>query len=215
MTSEQTTGSEGEMTLCMERNRTVWAKPVSQERSMCDFEALLSPLLDSLYGAALRMTRHHDDAEDLVQDTVIKAYRFFHRFEPGTNFRAWMLRVMTNLYINRYRKAEKQGEQVELDAVEDAGIWAKIWEQSDSSRAYDPEAQVLAKLDTAMICAAIDALPAEFRVVVTLSDLNGLSYEEIAAAIRIPIGTVKSRLYRGRKQIQKQLWEYIEAGPGA
>jgi RNA polymerase sigma-70 factor (ECF subfamily) len=203
------------MTLCLERNHTVWAKPVTQEQSARDFEALLSPLLDSLYGAALRMTRHHDDAEDLVQDTVIKAYRFFHRFERGTNFRAWMLRVMTNLYINRYRKAEKQGEQVELDAVEDAGIWAKIWEQSGSSRACDPEAQVLAKLDTAMICAAIDALPAEFRVVVTLSDLNGLSYEEIAAATQIPIGTVKSRLYRGRKQIQKQLWEYIEAGPGA
>jgi RNA polymerase sigma-70 factor, ECF subfamily len=208
-------GSEVNMTLGLERDHTMWAKPVTPEQSARDFEALLRPLLDSLYGAALRMTRHHDDAEDLVQDTVVKAYRFFHRFEPGTNFRAWMLRVMTNLYINRYRKTEKQGEQVELDAVEDAGIWAKLWEQSGSGRACDPEAQALAKLDTAMICAAIDALPAEFRLVVTLSDLNGLSYEEIAAATQIPIGTVKSRLYRGRKQIQKELWQYIEAAPGA
>jgi RNA polymerase sigma-70 factor (ECF subfamily) len=181
-----------------------------QEENAREFETLLRPLLDGLYGAALRMTRHHDDAEDLVQDTVLKAYRFFHRFERGTNFRAWLLRVMTNLYINRYRKAEKRGEQIDLDAVEDAGIWAKLWEQSGSHRAGDPEEQVLAKLDAAMISAAIDSLPAEFRLVVTLSDLGGLSYEEIVEATRLPMGTVKSRLYRGRKQIQKQLWEYMQ-----
>src|SRR5437588_10595229 len=126
-----------------------------------EFERLLTPLLDVLYGAALRMTRHHDDAEDLVQDTVVKAYRFFHRFERGTNFKAWLLRVMTNLYINQYRKAERQGEQVELEEGEDVWIWAKAWEQAGSSAGYDPEQAVLAKLGEADICAAIDALPSD------------------------------------------------------
>jgi RNA polymerase sigma-70 factor, ECF subfamily len=203
------------MTLCLERDQTARTRQSDPEANGREFEALLEPLLDNLYGAALRMTRHHDDAQDLVQDTVVKAYRFFHRFERGTNFRAWMLRVMTNLYINRYRKAERQGEQIELDALEDTGIWAKLWEQSGSSLAYDPAAQVLAKLDAAMICAAIDSLPAEFRLVVTLSDLSGLSYEEIVAATGLPMGTVKSRLYRGRKQIQKQLWETMQEGVAA
>jgi RNA polymerase sigma-70 factor (ECF subfamily) len=207
-------GSEDNMTLCLDRNPAAPVPARSQEESAREFESLLRPLLDSLYGAALRMTRHHDDAEDLVQDTIVKAYRFFHRFERGTNFRAWLLRVMTNLYINRYRKAEKQGEQVDLDAVEDAGIWAKIWEQSGSSHTCDPEEQALAKLDAAMICAAIDSLPAEFRLVVTLSDLGGLTYEEIVEATQLPMGTVKSRLYRGRKQIQKQLWQFMQERTG-
>jgi RNA polymerase sigma-70 factor (ECF subfamily) len=177
-----------------------------------EFEALLTPLLDVLYSAALRMTRDHDDAADLVQDTVVKAYRFFHRFERGTNFKAWLLRVMTNLYINQYRKAEKQGERVELDEGEDVWIWAKAWEQAGNRINFDPVESVLSKLGEATICAAIEALPAEFRVVVTLADVEELSYEEIAAAVQIPVGTVKSRLYRGRKQVQKLLWEYMQEG---
>jgi RNA polymerase sigma-70 factor (ECF subfamily) len=177
-----------------------------------EFESLLTPLLDTLYGAALRMTRHHDDAADLVQETVVKAYRFFHRFERGTNFKAWMLRVMTNLYINQYRKAEKQGERVELDEGEDVWLWAKAWEQAGNRVEFDPAEHVLSKLGEATICAAIEALPAEFRVVVTLADLEELSYDEIADALEIPIGTVKSRLYRGRKQVQKLLWEYMQEG---
>jgi RNA polymerase sigma-70 factor (ECF subfamily) len=177
-----------------------------------EFEQLLTPLLDSLYGAALRMTRDPSDAEDLVQDTVVKAYRFYDRFQPGTNFRAWLLRVMTNLYINQYRKEERQGEQVDLDDEEDVWIWAKAWEQAGSNTAYDPEKNVLARLGTETICAAINALPAEFRVVVTLADVEELTYEEIAQALEIPVGTVKSRLYRGRKRCQRLLWEYIQEG---
>ena len=175
-----------------------------------EFERLLSPLLDALYGAARRMTRHHDDAEDLVQDTVVKAYRFFHRFEPGTNFKAWLLRVMTNLYINQYRMAERQVEQVALEEGEDVWIWAKAWEQAGNSAGYDPEQAVLSKLGEVAICAAIDTLPPDFRVVVTLADVEELTYEEIANALQIPIGTVKSRLYRGRKQVQKHLWQYLQ-----
>ena len=140
-----------------------------------EFEALLTPLLDVLYSAALRMTRDHDDAADLVQDTVVKGYRFFHRFERGTNFKAWLLRVMTNLYINQYRKAEKQGEQVELDESEDVWIWAKAWEQAGNKVNFDPAEHVLSKLGEATICAAIEALPTEFRVVVTLADVEELT----------------------------------------
>jgi RNA polymerase sigma-70 factor (ECF subfamily) len=180
-----------------------------------EFEALLTPLLDTLYSAALRMARDHDDAADLVQDTVVKGYRFFHRFERGTNFKAWMLRVMTNLFINQYRKAEKQGEHVVLEEGEDVWIWAKAWEQASNKINFDPAEYVLSKLGETTICAAIEALPTEFRVVVTLADVEELSYEEIAEAVQIPIGTVKSRLYRGRKQVQKLLWEYMQEGRAA
>jgi RNA polymerase sigma-70 factor (ECF subfamily) len=195
-----------------ERSLDTGGTTVREADQKREFEALLTPLLDVLYGAALRMTRHNDDAADLVQDTVVKAYRFFHRFERGTNFKAWLLRVMTNLYINLYRKAEKQGEQVELDEGEDVWIWAKAWEQAGNRIDFDPAEHVLSKLGEATICAAIEALPAEFRVVVTLADLEELSYDEIAEAVQIPIGTVKSRLYRGRKQVQKLLWEYMQEG---
>jgi RNA polymerase sigma-70 factor (ECF subfamily) len=164
------------------------------------------PLLDSLYGAALRMTRNHDDAEDLVQDTVVKAYRFFDRFERGTNFKAWILRVMTNLHINQYHKAAKQGERVDLEDVSEFSIYETLYYQAGCSHPADPCQQVLAKLNEETICAAIDDLPPDFRIVVMLSDVQGLSYEEIAQAVGIPVGTVKSRLSRGRHQVQKRLW---------
>src|SRR5437867_5626424 len=137
----------------LERNTSVRSTAASQEGQKREFESLLTPLLDNLYGAALRMTRNPDDAEDLVQDTVVKAYRFFHRFERGTNFKAWTLRVMTNLYINQYHKAEKQGEQVDLETAEETGLWAHALDQGGHGLAEDPMKQVLAKLDTEMICA--------------------------------------------------------------
>jgi RNA polymerase sigma-70 factor (ECF subfamily) len=175
-----------------------------------EFESLLTPMLDNLYGAAIRMTRNREDAEDLVQDTVLKAYRFFDRFQPGTNFKAWILRVMTNLYINQYHRVAKQGERVDLEDVEEFSIYAQLWHQAGCSHPADPCEQVLAKLGEERICAAIDALAEEFRVVVTLADVQGLSYEEVARAVGIPVGTVKSRLFRGRHQVQKLLWEYVQ-----
>jgi RNA polymerase sigma-70 factor (ECF subfamily) len=173
-----------------------------------EFERLLDPLLDGLYGAALRMTRNREDAEDLLQDTVLRAYRFFDRFERGTNFKAWTLRMMTNLYINQYHKAAREGERVELEDVEEFSIYAELYYQAGCSHPADPCEQVLAKLGEETIRAAIDALPPDFRIVVNLADVEGLSYEEIAAAVGIPVGTVKSRLYRGRHQVQKLLWKY-------
>jgi len=175
-----------------------------------EFERLLSPILDNLYGAALRMTRNAADAEDLVQDTVVKAFRFFHRFERGTNFKAWMLRVMTNLFCNQYRKAERQGEPVDLEEGEDVWLWAKAWEQAGNRIDFDPVVHVLSKIGEETIRRAIDDLPEEFRVVVTLADVEQFTYEEIAEAMEIPVGTVKSRLYRGRKQVQKRIWSYLQ-----
>jgi RNA polymerase sigma-70 factor (ECF subfamily) len=174
------------------------------------FECLLDPILDGLYGAALRMTRNRDDAEDLLQDTVVKAFRHFDRFEWGTNFKAWVLRVMTNLYINQYHKTARQGERVDLEDAEEFSIYAELWHQAGGTHPSDPCEQVLAKLGEEQIRAAVDALPAEFRVAVTLADIEGLSYEEISQVVGIPVGTVKSRLYRGRHQLQKRLWEYAQ-----
>jgi RNA polymerase sigma-70 factor (ECF subfamily) len=175
-----------------------------------EFEHLLDPLLDGLYGAALRMTRNREDAEDLLQDTVLRAFRFFDRFERGTNFKAWALRMMTNLYINQYHKAARQGERVDLEDVDEFSIYAELYYQAGCSHPADPCEQVLAKLGEETIRAAIDALPPDFRLVVTLADVEGLSYEEIAQAAEIPVGTVKSRLYRGRHQVQKLLWAYAQ-----
>jgi RNA polymerase sigma-70 factor (ECF subfamily) len=175
-----------------------------------EFERLLGPVLDALYGAALRMTRNPADAEDLVQDTVVKAFRFFHRFEPGTNFRAWMLRIMTNLFCNQYRRAEKQGERVDLEEGEDVWIWAKAWGEAGNRIDFDPVVHVLSKIGEETIRRAIDDLADDFRVVVTLADVEQLTYEEIAEAVEIPVGTVKSRLYRGRKQVQKRIWSYLQ-----
>jgi RNA polymerase sigma-70 factor, ECF subfamily len=183
--------------------------PIGQEPRR-EFEQLLTPLLDSLYSSALRMTRSSSDAEDLVQDTVVKAFRFFHTFEQGTNFKAWLFRIMTNLYINQYHKQSRQGERVDLDEGEDVWIWAKAWEQVGGGPRYDPVESVLLKMEADMVRAAIDSLPADFRVVVTLADVQEFSYEEISEAIGIPVGTVKSRLFRGRKQVQKQLWKTLE-----
>lgn len=192
-----------------ERLPTMSARP-AEPAERREFECLLTPILDSLYGAALRMTRNAADAEDLVQDTVVKAFRFFHRFERGTNFKAWTLRVMTNLFCNQYRKSEKQGEQVDLEEGEDVWIWAKAWEQAGNRIDFDPVIHVLSKIGEETIRRAIDDLSDEFRVVVTLADVEQFTYEEIAEAMEIPVGTVKSRLYRGRKQVQKRIWAYLQ-----
>lgn len=183
------------------------AESGEREETRREFARLLEPLLDSLYRAALRMTRRPDDAEDLVQDAVVKAFRFFHRFQPGTNFRAWMLRILTNLYINRYRQAEREGERVELDD-ERFSLYDQLAHHEVPGSARDPAEQVLANLDAEAIRGAIDELPDEMRLAVTLADVEGLTYEEVAAALSIPVGTVKSRLFRGRRRIQRQLWDY-------
>jgi RNA polymerase sigma-70 factor (ECF subfamily) len=170
------------------------------------FQEEAMPLLDSLYAGALRMTRNPADAEDLVQDTLLRAYRAFDRFEPGTNLKAWLFRIMTNAYINTYRKKQREPQKVSQDEVEDFDLYREL-KDHDPSLSETPETIVLDSLVDSDITEAIDDLPEQFRLAVVLSDVEGFSYAEIAEIMDVPLGTVMSRLHRGRKALQKRLWE--------
>jgi RNA polymerase sigma-70 factor, ECF subfamily len=170
------------------------------------FQEEAMPLLDSLYAGALRMTRNPADAEDLVQDTLLRAYRAFDRFEPGTNLKAWLFRIMTNAYINTYRKKQREPQKVSSEEVEDFDLYREL-KDHDPSLSETPETIVLDSLVDSDITEAIDALPEQFRLAVVLSDVEDFSYAEIAEIMDVPLGTVMSRLHRGRKALQKRLWE--------
>ncbi|MFQ5604171.1 MAG: sigma-70 family RNA polymerase sigma factor [bacterium] len=174
-----------------------------------EFDILFREQVDNLFSLALRMTRNPMDAEDLVQDTALKAFRYFRNFEKGTNFKAWIYRILTNNFINNYRKKKKMPTRIEIENVsfkleqEDAGYWDDL---DDRSNGFE-----YADLFDDEINAAIDKLPEEYRMVVMFSDVEGLSYKEIAKIIDHPIGTVMSRLHRGRKMLQKSLNKYARA----
>jgi RNA polymerase sigma-70 factor (ECF subfamily) len=175
-----------------------------EEKQRFQEEAL--PLLDSLYAGALRMTRNPADAEDLLQETMLRAYRAFHRFEPGTNLKAWLFRILTNAYINVYRKRQRQPTKVSQDEVEEFDLYQQLKEH-DPDVNITPETIVLDNLVDSDITQAIDDLPEQFRLAVVLSDVEGFSYSEMAEIMDVPLGTVMSRLHRGRKALQKRLWE--------
>ena len=164
-----------------------------------------APLLDSLYGAALRMTRNPADAEDLLQETMLRAYRAFDRFEPGTNLKAWLFRILTNAYINTYRKRQREPLKVSSDELGDFDLYQQL-KDHDSDFGQSAESQVLDGLLDSDIVEALDELPEQFRLAVILSDLEGFSYAELAEIMDVPMGTVMSRLHRGRKALQKRLW---------
>lgn len=164
------------------------------------------PLLDSLYASALRMTRNPADAEDLVQETMLRAYRSFDRFEEGTNLKAWMFRIMTNAYINTYRKKQREPKKVSTDEVEDFDLYQEL-KNHDDQFSQTPERIVLDSLVDSDIIEAIDDLPEQFRLAVVLSDVEGFSYADMAEIMDVPLGTVMSRLHRGRKALQKRLWD--------
>ena len=163
-------------------------------------------MLDSLYAGALRMTRNPADAEDLVQDTMMRAFRSFHRFEPGTNLKAWLFRIMTNSYINTYRKRQREPKKVSQDELEEFDLYRELSNRDEGMEAT-PENIVLDSLVDSDILAAIDDLPEQFRLAVVLSDIEGFSYAEMAEIMDVPMGTVMSRLHRGRKALQKRLWD--------
>lgn len=170
------------------------------------FEEQAIPHTDALYRTALRMTRNRSDAEDLVQEAMLKAFRFFHRFEQGTNIRAWLFKIMTNLYINRYRKQTRTPVELSIDEMEDFALFHHMTEDG----AYDPfrpDENVFGKLFTERVMQAIEDLPEEFRTVAVLSFVEGFSYQEIADIAGLQLGTVKSRLFRGRKMLQGKLAE--------
>ncbi len=183
---------------------------VTQQRVRDEFETLALGHLDPLYAAALRLTRNERDAEDLVQDTFLRAYRFFDKFERGTNIKAWLFKILTNTFINRYRRKIK-----ERSAVEDERetVYERFMSQDVSENAANPEQYFFDRLLSDDVLRAIDSLPVDFRMVVILADLQEFSYKEIAEILDCPVGTVMSRLYRGRKLLQKLLLSYaIEQG---
>lgn len=169
-----------------------------------DFEREALPHMDALYNFALRMTSDPDDADDLVQETYLKAYRFFDKFEKGTNCKAWLFRILKNSFINMYRRNAKQPAKVDYDEVEE--YYHLI--RDASADPNDLQERLFSNLLDDDVTRALDALPEEFRTVVILCDIEGFTYEEIAEFVECPIGTVRSRLHRGRKLLRAQLYDY-------
>jgi len=161
-----------------------------------------------LFSTALRMTRSRSDAEDLVQETYIKGWRSFHTFQEGTNLRAWLFRIMTNTYINKYNAKKRKGTEVELDDVEELFLYKRLGSIDQSQLSSSAEDQMLDLFTDDEVKNALESLPEDFRIPVLLSDVDGFSYKDIAEMLEIPIGTVMSRLHRGRKAMQKMLYEY-------
>jgi RNA polymerase sigma-70 factor (ECF subfamily) len=166
--------------------------------------------LDALYRTALRMTRNPSDAEDLVQDALVRAYRFYDRFEPGTNFRAWLFKILTNTYINTYRRKQGRPQESSLEDTEDFFLYNQLSDDG-GERVTDVEDTVIDRLGADAIQRAIDELPPQFRTTVQLSDVEGLSYAEVAEATGVAKGTVMSRLFRGRRLLQRALWDQAQA----
>ena len=180
-----------------------------------NFERDAMQYAPQLYSAALRMTRNPADAEDVVQETFLKAFRAYDSFEEGTNLKAWLYRILTNTYINKYRKQQRRPSEVELGELQDLYLFRRLGEASGAS--YSAEQEALDQFVDTDIIEALESLPESFRMPVLLADVDGFSYKEIADILDIPIGTVMSRLHRGRKALQRKLWSVAEergiAGP--
>lgn len=177
------------------------------------FEKLFLPLMDNLYNLALRMTRNTGDAEDLVQETYLKAYRFFSHFQEGTNARAWIITILTNTFRTRYRKNQKEPAQVDFEAIENFFLVDEFKPQiqpANKSEARDDNTitEILKSYVSDDIIRALENIPEQFRMAVLLSDVERFNYQEIADIIGTSVGTVKSRIFRGRKLLQKQLYDF-------
>ncbi len=171
------------------------------------FEDLLLPLLGSAYNTALRLTRNETDAEDLVQEAALFASRGFRSFQAGTNFKAWFFRILTNAYFSKYRQERRRGPSVSLEDTPGLYLFSQAAAFGLHSQSEDPAGDLVGKLDSEQVIAAMDGLPEEYRVVATLYFVNDLTYEDIAISLDIPIGTVRSRLHRGRRMLQRALWQ--------
>ena len=166
--------------------------------------------MDALFSAAMRMTHNAADAEDLVQETYLKAYRAFPSFTEGTNLRAWLYRILTNTYINLYRAKQRRPEVTDVEDVEDLYLYHRLSNASEAAGSASAEEEVLLTITDDEVKEALDSLPEVFRMAVYLADVEGFSYAEIAEITEVPAGTVMSRLHRGRKALQKALAPYAE-----
>jgi RNA polymerase sigma-70 factor (ECF subfamily) len=172
-----------------------------------EFESLALEHFDALYNTAMRLTRNPGEAQDLVQETFLKAYRFFHRFKPGTNIKAWLFTILRNTYINAYRKASRQQQQVDFDQV------APFYADPSATSAWTNRGSVEELLHYLVqddVKRALEALPDEYRMVILLADLEDFAYKEIADIVGCPVGTVMSRLFRGRRLLRKSLAEFAK-----
>jgi RNA polymerase sigma-70 factor (ECF subfamily) len=176
--------------------------------------------MPSLYTAAMRMTRRKQDAEDLVQETYLKAYRAYGSFESGTYLKAWLYRILTNTYINSYRRQQRRPEETDVEDIEDLYLYHRLHSSDGGRSGRSAEDEVLDRFTDEDVKAAIEALPEAFRMAVILADVEGFSYKEIAEITDVPIGTVMSRIHRGRRALQKTLTTYglerglVDAIPG-
>ena len=182
-------------------------------RVQIEFEELLSPILSMAYGTAVRLTRDRTEAEDLVQDAALLAYRAFASFQRGTNFKAWFFRILTNAFYSRHRKEKHEKANLSTEDVPALYLYSKTAEAGLHGRESDPASAIMDKLDTEQVGAALEALPEEYRVVATLYFIEDFSYQQIAEVLECPVGTVRSRLHRGRRMLQKALWDVaVERG---
>jgi RNA polymerase sigma-70 factor (ECF subfamily) len=172
--------------------------------SQQDFLDNIQPYLTSLHSTGLRMTRNEQDAQDLVQETLMKAFKSMHQFQKDTNFKAWIFRILVNTYITGYRKKSKQPQRVSYEDLEDFYLYKSV----EKEQALNPKTKMSVGIFDDDIKTAMDSLPVQFRLVVTLCDIEGFTYKEIAEIMHAPLGTIMSRLYRGRKLLQRSLWAY-------
>jgi RNA polymerase sigma-70 factor (ECF subfamily) len=173
------------------------------------FEEDVEEFLPQLYSAALRMTRNPADAEDVLQETLLKAFRGYHTFTAGTNLKAWLYRILTNTFINKYRKQTRRPSEVELGELEDLYLFRRLGDEGGGAE-RSAEEEALDRFVDEDVKTAVEELPDIFRIPVLLADVEGFAYKEIAEIMDIPIGTVMSRLHRGRKALQKALWNRAE-----
>ena len=178
--------------------------PTDDKRASFQREALVH--LDALYRVALRLTGNPSDADDLVQETMLKAYRAWHQYQQGTNAKGWLLTILRHAFINEYRRRTRHPETVDIDAIEPFAVFDEVQDDDPQERFFD-------QIVDDEVLRAIDELPEQFREAVVLSDVEGMSYEEVGRILEVPIGTVKSRLFRGRRLLQAKLHDYaVEMG---
>lgn len=192
----------------MHRKSGVFAKDIMTPAEILTKDAM--QYAPQLFATAVRMTRNRADAEDLVQETFVKAWRSFATFQEGTNLRAWLFRIMTNTFINKYNAQQRRPQETELDEVEELFLFRRLGAFDQSKMNQSAEDQLLEFFTDDEVKNAIEELPEMFRLPVLLSDVDGFSYKEIAEMLDVPIGTVMSRLHRGRKMMQKLLYTYAK-----